>query len=137
MMKGEHTSHKEVGHWPYLAIVAVVAVVAVVFLVMKGGGISSQQPSEGSSSAVAEEIEVYDEEGNIVGAARWSGSRYRQVSRVVRDGGDGCVSCGNSCSVCGSDRPPSGLEPCCAYCNIGCLGPGASASKASARIASK
>ena len=33
-MKGEHRSHKEVGHWPYLAIVAIVAVVGVVLMVL-------------------------------------------------------------------------------------------------------
>ena len=52
MMKGEQKSHKEVGHWPYLAIVAIVAVVAVVFLVIKGvdlsGGSDTTSETEGA-----------------------------------------------------------------------------------------
>src|SRR3989338_365023 len=45
MMK-EHKFRKEVGHWPYLAIVAVVAVVAVVFLVMQNGVYVTSNTSE-------------------------------------------------------------------------------------------
>ena len=56
-MKGEHKPHKEVGHWPYLAIVVVVAVVAIIFLVL-------------NARSSATDVLVVDEEGNIVGDAQ-------------------------------------------------------------------
>jgi len=55
--------HKESGHhWPYLAIVAIVAVVAVVVVVL------NSNPSDTSV--------VVDEDGNIVGEATATGSRF-------------------------------------------------------------
>lgn len=64
----EHKPYKEVGHWPYIAMVAIVAIVAVAFLVMNFSGSFSGNTSE-------ETTLVVDEEGNLVGEAQ------RMISR--------------------------------------------------------
>ncbi|MFH1276416.1 MAG: hypothetical protein ABIH82_04865 [Candidatus Woesearchaeota archaeon] len=60
-----HDQHKEIGHWPYLAIVCIVAVVGVVFLVMSYSGSSESEISD----ELPFTVEVADEAGNIIGEA--------------------------------------------------------------------
>ena len=97
-MKAEHKSHKEVGHWPYLAIVAIVAVVAVVFLVMNFGSNNSAVQSVKDSSTSDDysfEGEIVDDDGNIVGEA----FRYRgQIKVGERDPSVCKIGC-NTCTV--------------------------------------
>src|SRR3989338_8969453 len=57
-----HRSHKEVGQWPYLAIVSIVAIVAAVFLVINFSGSFGSEDSGDTTLVV-------DEEGNLAGEA--------------------------------------------------------------------
>ena len=82
-------------HVPYIVLLGLVVVVAVVVVLL-------------SSDQTPEEIVIYDEDGNVAGAARWTGLGYKSTSQVVQSGGDNCKPCTSDCQVCGAN-PDCGL----------------------------
>ena len=84
----EHKFRKEVGHWPYLAIVAVVAVVAVVFLVMQNGVYVTSNTSETEVAEIiapdgGKKVVIEDENGALAGQAGKIGIIYEYCKDVV------------------------------------------------------
>ena len=107
-MVKEHKSHKEVGHWPYLAIVAIVAGVAVVFFVMKLGFTETDSELEINldDSSNEEQVElIYTENNAVTGQA----SRMPIIAKLSRGSiaiasnkpGCGCsIKCVNGKAQC-------------------------------------
>jgi len=93
-MKGEHRSHKEVGHWPYLAIVAIVAVVGVVLMVL-----NVDSPSQ-SEIEFEDVVEITDESGNLVGNAGYYSSVRSSGGTVDIAAKKVCYRNGNNCKYC-------------------------------------